>query len=76
MNERLDHGIAGFQDRYRSADRGRLGRQHRVGELAQIVVVVGIAARQRLDADQAIFGFPLACKIGRQGLETDRLRLQ
>ena len=49
MNERLDDGVAGFENRDRSADRGRLGSQNGIGKPAEIVVVVRIALRQGLD---------------------------
>ena len=62
----LHDGVAGFEDRHRPADRIRLGRQHGIGKLAQIVVVVGIALRQRLDADQAVLGLPAIDQFRRQ----------
>jgi hypothetical protein len=76
MNEGPDHGFAGFEDRDRTADRVRLGGQHGAGKRAQRVVVVGIAARLRFDAHQAILGFPAVHQIGRQRLQADRLGLQ
>ena len=76
MNEGFHHGVAGLQDRYRSADRSRLGDQDRAGKLAQRIVVVGIAARQGLDALQTVAGFPRTHQIGRQRFQADGLRLQ
>ena len=76
VDERPHDGVAGFEDRDRSADRGRLGGEHRARKLAQIVVVVRIALRQGLDPHQAVLGLPGRDEIGRQGIEADRLRLQ
>src|SRR5258708_5227624 len=76
LDEGPDNEIAGLEDRYRSADRGWFGGQNRGGKFAQRVIVVRIAARQRLDADQAILGFPGIHELGGQGFQADRLRLQ
>ena len=76
MGERPHDGVARFEDRHRPANRGRLGRQHRVGEPAQIVIVVGIALRQGLDAHQPVLGLPAVDDLGRQALQRDRSRLQ
>ena len=75
MDERLHDGVAGLEDRHRSADRIRLGRLHRIGESAQIIVVVGIALRQRLDANQPVLGFPAVHQFRRQRLQRDRAGL-
>ena len=63
-----------FENRNRPADRVRLGGQHRIGKLAQSVVVVGIALRQRLDADQAVLGLPATTRSGGSVFRRDRLR--
>ena len=75
MNKRLHDRVAGLENGDRTADRGRLGGKHGRGELAQGLVVVGIAARLGLDTHQAVLGLPAAHQIGRQIIQADRLGL-
>ena len=72
VNKSLHDRVAGLENRYRTADRGRLGGEHGGRKLAQRLVVVGIAARLGLDTHQAVLGFPAAHQIGRQVIQADR----
>ena len=76
MDERLDDGVAGFEDRDRPANCSGLGGQHRIGEIPQRLVVIGIPARRHLDTHLAVFGFPGRHQFWRQRRKADGLSLQ
>ena len=76
MDESLYDGIAGLENGDRSTDRIRLSGQNGGRKTAKRIVVIGIAARQRLDALQAILCLPRTHQIRRQRIQADRLGLQ
>jgi len=66
LDEGLNHGVAGFEDRDRPAARHRFGRRVLRGKFAQRIVVVRVAARQRLDSRLAVLGLPVSDQFGRR----------